>query len=143
VNRALPPGDCGDRGADPGRASGRTRPVPGTVGLVGRSENPPKRATLPSQYPAARDLGLDAVGALSAFRLGGLDRQAHFLADGAADETANAVRQPTGGFHQFLRRSPPSRLRRSRTFSVLKSGASSAGRKRHDGTDERRNGSRA
>jgi hypothetical protein len=79
VNRALPPGNCGDRGADPGRASGRTRPVPGTVGLVGRSENPPKRATLPSQYPAARDLGLDAVGALSAFRLGGLDRQAHFL----------------------------------------------------------------
>lgn len=66
MNRALPPGDCGDREADPGRASGRTRPVPGTVGLVGRSENPPKRATLPSQYPAARggrkrrDLSLDA-----------------------------------------------------------------------------------
>src|SRR5216684_8025761 len=70
---------------------------------------PPKRITPPDTFPATRtrkwkrrDSGLDGVAALAVFRLSGLDRQAHFLANGAADETANAVRQPTGGFHQFF-----------------------------------------
>jgi hypothetical protein len=68
----------------------------------------PKRTTPPDTFPAARrtrkrrDSGLDGVAALAVFRLGGLDRQAHFLANGAADETANAVRLPPSGFHQLL-----------------------------------------
>ena len=35
MNRALPPGDRGNRSAAPGRASGRGRAVPGAGGLVG------------------------------------------------------------------------------------------------------------
>jgi hypothetical protein len=38
VNRTLPPGDCGHRSADPGRASGPARAVLGACGLVGGTE---------------------------------------------------------------------------------------------------------
>jgi hypothetical protein len=38
MNRALPPGDCGHRSADPSRASGPAGAMLGTCGLVGGTD---------------------------------------------------------------------------------------------------------
>jgi len=46
MNHTLPPGDCGDRGADPRWASGLARVVPGIGGLVGRTATAGRHKTL-------------------------------------------------------------------------------------------------
>jgi len=51
-----------------------------------------------------RGSGLDRVAALPVLALGGLDCQAHLLAQRTADESAQAVRLPAGGLQQLLGR---------------------------------------
>jgi hypothetical protein len=43
MNRALPPGDCGDRSVGHRRTSRRGRAMPGVIGLVGGVANSRKR----------------------------------------------------------------------------------------------------
>src|SRR5262249_21196826 len=46
----------------------------------------------------------DAVYPLAVVAFGGFDRQAHFLAERAADEPTHAVRLPTGSLHNLSER---------------------------------------
>ena len=46
----------------------------------------------------------DRVAALPVFALGGSDLEAHLLANGARQETANRMRLPVGSFHELLQR---------------------------------------
>src|SRR5262249_46973117 len=68
----------------------------------------PKRGTPPGGNPAARrwcyrgGSALERVGALTGLARGGFDGQAELLAQGSADEAADAVSLPSGGSHDGL-----------------------------------------
>ena len=68
-----------------------------------------------------------AVHPLAIFTLGGFDRQAHFLAERAADEPTHAVRLPTGSLHNLSERRSVLALEQVQDRGLL---ATSAG---HDG----------
>ena len=110
MNRALPPGDRGNRNPDPGGPSGPARLVPGLGGLVEGTEDPPQQATPPARYPAARcgrdrrDSALDGVAALRVLGLGGLYLQTKLFADRARQIPTNGMRLPAGRFHQLFDR---------------------------------------
>src|SRR5216684_7843280 len=69
-----------------------------------------QRETPPGANPAARwrrdwgYSGFDRIGALPVLALGGSDRQAHLLAQGAADEATDAVGLPTRSLHDCGKR---------------------------------------
>ena len=92
MNRPLPPGDCGRRGADSLGPSRSARTVSGAFGLVGGVAHPPKRRTPPSTNPAARLKGIGrasgfhGIGALAVVALGRRNGQAHLLSDYARQE---------------------------------------------------------
>src|SRR5258708_28196030 len=103
MNRALPPGDRGHRGADrvwPSRSAGI---VSGAFGLVGRASNPPQRRTPPEMNPAARRNGdwrrsaFYRVIALAVLALSGCHGKSHLLADRARPEPAYRMRLPASG----------------------------------------------
>src|SRR5258706_14744365 len=108
MNRALPPRDRGYRNTDPVWPSRSAGVVSGTLGLVGRASNPPKRRTPPEVNPAARRNGnwrrsaFYRVIALAVLALSGCHGKAHLLADGPRQEPAYRMRLPACGFHQFL-----------------------------------------
>ena len=110
MNRALPPGNRGNRSSDSGWQSRPPGSVPGTRGLVSGVEDAAKRATPPGTSPAARegqcrrDSGFERVGSFFALALYGRDRQAHFLANRSGQEPTDAVGLPGGRFHQFGKR---------------------------------------
>jgi hypothetical protein len=115
MNRALPPGDCGRRGADPLRAPGGRGIVPRAGRLVeGTSADPcPDGEAPPRGCPGGQSgsgssgSALDRVVALPVVALRGGDREAHLLPEGPADEPADAVRLPAGGLHNLLQVTPP------------------------------------
>src|SRR5215831_1638996 len=69
----------------------------------------------------------DAVDPLAVVPFGGLNRQAHFLAERAADEPTHAVRLPTGSLHNLSARRSVLALEQVQDRGLL---ATSAG---HDG----------
>jgi hypothetical protein len=107
MNRALPPGDCGNRASDQDWASGPTRAVSGARGLVGGTQAA-KRERPPRQNPGGWHnrcfwgSTLKGIAAFSVLSLSGVDRQPHLLADGSGQETPYGMRLPAGGFHDFL-----------------------------------------
>src|SRR5262249_37911979 len=109
MNRALPPRDRGDRDRAARRPSRRHGTVPGAVGLVGGTANPPRREKPPDRNPAALkgrscgNSGFERAGAFAVLALGRDDREAQLLPNGPRQESTDAVRQPAGGFLQFLR----------------------------------------
>jgi hypothetical protein len=108
MNRALPPGDRGDRSGAESRKWGYTGSMLSALGLVGGGVAHPERKTPPGVNPAARCerkgsvSGFDGVAALSVLALGGRNGQAHFLPYGSRKETTQGMRLPTGRFEQFL-----------------------------------------
>ena len=108
MNRALPPGDRGNRSQNSGRASRPSWAVPGPGGLFGGTQNPPERATPPGTSPAARerenrwDSGFERVDSFFALGLCGLERQAHFLANRSGQEPPHRVCLPSGRLGQIL-----------------------------------------
>ena len=99
MNCALPPGDRGHRNAVSLGSSRSAGVVPGTLGLVGRAWNPPKRRTPPEMNPAARRSGnwrrsgFYRVIALAVLTLGRCDGQTHLLADRPRQEPAYRMRE--------------------------------------------------
>src|ERR1035437_1266158 len=100
-----------DSGSAPGRASRPTRLVPRVGGLRGRTkapargtdkEKPPRRNLGGQKEPNRWASDFDRVAALFAFGLGGRDREAYLLAQGAGHKPTDRVRLPAGGFHEFL-----------------------------------------
>ena len=110
MNRTLPPGDCGTRGSDPGRAPGPRWPVPGIGRLVGGvaatacrpdKEKPPRGFPGGCRRPASSGSGFDGIAALSVFAFRGFYRQAQLLTN-PGQEAPHGMRLPAGGLHQFL-----------------------------------------
>ncbi len=66
-----------------------------------RQMKPPRPGPGGEREPMCRRLGFDRVGPLSVLRFGGNYRQAHFLAQRAADESTDRVRLPSGRLHEF------------------------------------------
>src|SRR4029077_6162817 len=98
-------------GSAPGRASRPRRPVPRIGGLGGRTkapargrdkEKPPRRNPGGQKEPNRWASAFDRVAALPALGLGGLDCQAHLLAQRTGQEPTDRVRLPAGGFREFL-----------------------------------------
>ena len=92
MNRPMPQGNRRDRGIDSCRTSRSSGTLPGALGLVSGTSNPPEGATPPGRNPAARKRetrcsAFDGVGAFAVLALGGRDGQAHFLLP-TAPETA-------------------------------------------------------
>ena len=96
MNPALPPGNRGDRDSDPGRPSGCGGAVPSAGRLVRGTE----AAAWTEERKAAEvrprrlkvqsgKLGFCRVSPLPVRPLLGRNRQAHFLAEGAADEASD------------------------------------------------------
>jgi hypothetical protein len=110
MNRALPPGDRGDRSSDPRRPHGHRWLVLGAIGLVGEASDPAERRTPPEVKPAARTnvdwsgSALNRVAVLAVLALDRRDGQPHLLADCARQDAPNGMRLPVGGFHEFLHR---------------------------------------
>src|SRR5258706_9790711 len=97
----------------------------GTLGLVGRASNPPKRRTPPEMNPAARWNGnwrrsaFYRVIALAVLALSGCHGKAHLLADRPRQEPAYGMRLPACCFHQFLGRGPAGPLQQFQDFGGL------------------------
>ena len=125
MNRALPPGDLGDRsGAESGQ-SGYSGSMLSALGLVGGSVAHPKRKTPPGVNPAARCerkgsvSGFDGVAALSVLALGGRNGQAHFLPYGSRKEPRRECGCQLVALSSSLAVAPPGRFSRSRMVAVL------------------------
>src|SRR5262245_54764315 len=65
----------------------------------------------------------DAVDPLAVVAFGGFDRQAHFLAERAADEPTHAVRLPTGSLHNLSERRAVLALEQVQDRGLLATGA--------------------
>src|SRR5579859_5964089 len=100
-----------DPGSPLGWASRPRRLVPRIGGLGGRTkapgrgtdkEKPPRRSPGGQKEPNRWASAFDRVAALPALGLGGLNCQAHILAQGAGQEPTDRVRLPAGGFREFL-----------------------------------------
>ncbi len=113
MNGTMPARDRSDRGSTPRRASGPARAMPGSCGLVGGVANPESgaetRKAAGVKSGGRRDGALsgsafDRIAAFPVLSLCGYDGQAQLLAEGPADEPANAVGLPPSRLHQILQR---------------------------------------
>src|SRR5712692_3471375 len=73
-----------------------------TRGMRLESRNKPPRRGLGGTRTGGGTSRFDRVASFSVRRFRGLDGQAHFLSQGAADETAHAMGLPFGSCHEVL-----------------------------------------
>jgi hypothetical protein len=113
MNRALPPGDRGNRDKPQGWPSRPARIVPSAGRLVGGvavhpchagKEKPPRRNPGGERWPVRFGFGsgFDGIVAGHVFAFRGFNRKAQLLADRARQVPTNGMRLPASRLHQFF-----------------------------------------